>query len=179
MKLLPALKRGDDATLREVLKLFEDRGFRVISAQEIAPELQATTKMKINAKLTAQDHRDIDRGLDILKGLSAADIGQGCVVANGLCLGVETIQGTEAMLGFAGKGKSKKGGVFIKAPKHGQDRRVDMPTIGVDTVRQVAKAGLNGIALIEDGALVLDRAKVAKAANEAGIFITVLHKGLL
>ena len=175
VKLLPALKAGDDYTLRYILYLFEKKGFEVVSAQSLCQELFASRSMKINTKLSPQDHRDIARGVDILRSISDADIGQGCVVANGLCLGVETIQGTEAMLNFVSQTKTSKGGVFVKLPKAGQDTRVDMPTIGVDTIEQVKAAGLNGLALVENGALVLDRSAVEKAANDAQVFIQILN----
>ncbi|MEM7242077.1 MAG: UDP-2,3-diacylglucosamine diphosphatase LpxI [Pseudomonadota bacterium] len=177
--LLPALKSGDDHTLRAILALFERRGFQVVSAQEIAPDLLVDKKMASAQKLTVQDKRDIDRGIDILKSLAAADVGQGCVVSGGVCLGVETIQGTNALLDFVAQHKRDKGGVFVKAPKTGQDKRVDMPTIGPETIKQVAKAGLHGIALIENGALVIDKEKVTALAQKHGLFITVLHEGLL
>ena len=178
-RLLPALKSGDDHSLRVILALFENRGYNIHGAHQIAPELLVKKDMQTKTKLTPQDRKDIDRAVNILGALSDADIGQGCVVAAGLCLGVETIQGTDAMLRFVAANKSKKGGVFVKAPKANQDRRVDMPTIGAETIKQVLDAGLNGIALIEDGALVLDRQEVCAAADKAGLFITVLHKDLL
>jgi len=178
-KLLPALKSGDDHSLRVILELFEKRGYEIVAAHDVAPDLLVKKQMQAKKKLSAQDHKDIDRAISILASLSEVDIGQGCVVANGLCLGVETLQGTDAMLEFVKYHKTKKGGVFVKAPKTGQDRRVDMPTIGTETIKQVAAAKLNGIALIEDGALMLDRDAVFKAADSAGLFITVLHKNLL
>lgn len=177
--LLPALKSGDDITLRTILAMFEERGFRILSAQDVAPDLLVNRNMKSNHKLSAQDRRDIDRGVEILKSMSAADVGQGCVVSNGLCLGMETIQGTNAMLDFVAKNKTSKGGVFIKAPKIDQDQRVDMPTVGPETIKAAANAKLNGVALIENGALVIDRSEIIDLANKNGLFITVLHAGLL
>ncbi len=79
--------------------------------------------------------------------LGAADVGQGCVVQQGLVLAVEAIEGTDAMLLRAGAlRRDGIGGVLVKLVKPGQDKRADLPTIGPDTVRHAAAAGLRGLA---------------------------------
>ncbi|MGR3501312.1 LpxI family protein [Pseudaestuariivita sp.] len=172
-KLLAAFQAGDDAVLRAVIDLFERQGFTVVGAHDVAPALIA--REGTVGPLTAEAAADITRGRHILGTLGPLDIGQACVVAGGRCLGVETAQGTDALLGFVATHRgalTERSGVLIKAPKPGQDLRVDMPAIGPDTVRRAAKAGLAGIAVAADGVLVLNRVEVEAALAETGLFVT-------
>jgi len=171
-RLMAVLQGGDDRLLREVIAIFEDAGLEVRGAHEIAPGLLAP-EGAIAGEADAQARADATRGAQILGAIGPLDIGQGCVIANGQCLGVETLQGTDALLGFVARTRGAvapgPGGVFVKRAKPGQDLRIDMPTIGPDTIRAVAQAGLRGIALQAGHVLVLERAEVARLAGDAGI----------
>ncbi|OYX45626.1 MAG: phosphatidate cytidylyltransferase [Rhodobacterales bacterium 32-67-9] len=176
-RLLAAIGQGDDAVLREVIAIFEDDEFEVVGAETLAPDLVPGAGLLAGAP-DAADGRDAARAAEIVAGLGALDLGQGAVVAQGLCLAVETLPGTDAMLGFvarhaAGLRPDPKGakGVFYKAPKPGQDRRIDLPTLGPATVRAAAAAGLAGIAWEAGGVILLDRARMVDAAREAGLFL--------
>jgi DUF1009 family protein len=176
--LLPALKGGDDGALSLIAQIFESEGITVIPAHEILPELLAQSGVLTNTKPTEQDQADITRGFAILNAMSSADVGQACVVGQGLCLGIETIQGSDALLHFVSETKASfiddNTGVFIKAPKQNQDRRMDMPTIGVETLNTVHNAGLLGIAIAANGVQILDRDTCIQHANELGLFIAVV-----
>ena len=177
-RLVPALQSGDDALLREVVAVFEEAGFDVVGVDAICPDLVPAAGVLGAVQPTDHDKGDAARGVEILATLSPLDIGQGCVVAQGLCLAIETLPGTDAMLDWvadvaitrrpqAGGGR----GVFYKAPKQGQDLRIDMPAIGPDTVARVARAGLAGIAFQAGGILLLDREATLTAADAAGLFL--------
>lgn len=176
-RLLAAIGQGDDRALREVIAIFEDWGFEVVGAETLAPDLVPGPGILAGAPGEA-DRRDAGRAAEIVAGLDAFDLGQGAVVAQGLCLAVETLPGTDAMLDFVarhapGLRPDPKGakGVFYKAPKPGQDRRIDLPTLGPSTVRAAAGAGLAGIAWEASGVILLDRAAMVDAAAAAGLFL--------
>jgi len=102
----------------------------------------------------------------------AADIGQACVVQQGIVLAVEAVEGTDAMLGrIAGVARPGPGGVLVKIAKPGQDRRADLPTIGTATIENAAGAGLRGIAFEAGGTILTDRAAMIEAADRTGIFL--------
>lgn len=174
-KLLPAMKGGDDGTLRAVAAMFEGEGLTLMAAHEVRDDLLIREGVLTRARPTGRDRKDAERAAGIVAALGGQDVGQGAVVAGGLCLAVETIQGTDAMLAYvaetgdAFRGKAK--GVFYKAPKPGQDRRMDLPAIGPDTVAAAARAGLAGIAVEAGGVLILDREATVAAADDAGLFI--------
>jgi DUF1009 family protein len=120
----------------------------------------------------AEAAADIAHGLRIARALGALDIGQAVVVQQGLVLGVEAIEGTDALIArCAGLRRDGPGGVLVKAAKPGQERRIDLPAIGARTVAAAAAAGLRGIAAEAGAALLLDRDEVVRRADAAGLFV--------
>lgn len=171
---IKVLQKGDDTVLRYVITLFEDQGFEVVAPQDIALELTLPAGAAAGALPDAQ-LADVAYADQILHHMSRLDIGQGVVVEGGHVLGIETLQGTEALLDFVATTssslRSSQGGVLVKRPKVDQDMRVDVPTIGPQTIRQVAKAGLSGIVISPDNVLVLDRDTTLSLAKSLGVFI--------
>ncbi len=176
-RLFAAMQAGDDATLRAVIALFEEAGFAITGTADIAPDLVPAAGL-LTGTLTDQDEKDADRAAVITQALGAVDVGQGCVVAQGLCLATEALPGTDAMLAQVadlpaalrpdpGRGR----GLFYKAAKPGQDLRIDLPTLGPATVAAVARAGLGGIAWQAGHVICLDRPAMIAAAERAGLFL--------
>jgi DUF1009 family protein len=174
-RLIRGIRSGDDSTLRLVAAIFEAEGFTVRAAHEILADLVPPPGVLGKVKPSPQDRRDAARAAEIVRALGAADVGQGAVVAGGICLGLESIQGTDAMLDFVartpGPVRPKAPGVLFKAPKPGQDRRMDLPAIGAGTVRSAAAAGLAGIAVEAGGVMVLGCGDAVAAADAAGLFL--------
>ena len=179
-RFLQAMQNGDDATLRFVIDLFEEFDFGVRAAHEIAPDLLPLPGVlgAVEPDKIAQD--DAIRATDVMRILSAADIGQGCVVQQGQVLAVEALPGTDWMLtsladaSFDGRPNPDRGsGIFFKSPKAGQDSRIDLPTIGPDTVRLVAAAGLGGVVIDAGGVMVLSLSQVISDCDAAGLFLWV------
>ena len=175
-RIMMAMQSGDDGALRAVLEVFEDHGLSIVSVAEVAPDLIPGEGV-LAGEPTAADRRDAERAALIHATLGPLDVGQGNVVAQGQCLAIETLPGTQAMLEFAGlhaglrpNPKGAKG-VFFKAPKPGQDMRIDLPTLGPDSVTQAAAAGLAGIAWQAGGVILLDRAEAIRRAEAAGLFL--------
>ena len=163
---------GDDGVLAAVIKVLGDEGFHVIGAHEILNEALAPAGVLGAVAPDAQAMADIDRGIAVAHALGAADVGQGCVVQQGLVLAVEAIEGTDAMLARAGTlARPGPGGVLVKLVKPGQERRVDLPTIGLETIRGAIAAGLRGIAFAAGATLLADRAAAIDAADKAGLFL--------
>lgn len=178
--LLPAMRCGDDGLLRAVLRLFEKQGFIVPDPEDLAPDLLMPRGALTRATPDARDLADIALGQAVLQALGPLDIGQGCVVAGGRVLGIEAAEGTDALLeriGALPPERRGRGGVFVKAPKPGQERRVDLPTVGTQTIARVAAAGLRGMALQAGDVYVLERAQVRAAAEVAGIFVVGFQAG--
>ena len=174
-RIMTAMQGGDDGLLRQVIAIFEEQGFSVIGAHELLPDLTATSDLQVGTPSGA-DLTDATRAWDILSALSPLDVGQGCVVAGGQCLGIETIQGTDALLGFVSGTpdtlKNGAKGVFVKAAKRGQDLRVDMPAIGPRTIQAVADAGLAGLVIETGRVMILERTATLDAVKKSGLFLT-------
>jgi DUF1009 family protein len=166
---------GDDGLLRAVTRELELEGFRLIGADAVlANALAAAGIMGVHAP-DSQANADIAHGVRVARALGSLDIGQAVVVQQGLVLGVEAIEGTDALLVRAGEQRRDgPGGVLIKIAKPGQERRVDLPTIGIQTVTRAAQSGLRGIAIEACSSLMLDRAATIARADEAGLFLVGL-----
>lgn len=162
---------GDDGLFRALVRTLErDEGLRVVGAHDLAPELVAQEGCFGRYAPDADAGRDIAVGIEAARAIGARDIGQSVVVQGGRVIGVEDAAGTDALLARAARAGAR-GGVLVKIAKPGQERRVDLPTIGVETVRGAAAAGLKGIAVEAGGTLVLDRAALVDAADAAGLFV--------
>ena len=173
-RFAPFMEQGDDGLLRAVRAVFEDEGFAFVSPAEIL-NLYVAEGVLGSVEPSAMHERDAERGEAILSALSPLDVGQGCVVAEGRVLGIETVQGTDALLGFVKDtrqlSQGARGGVLIKRAKAGQDREIDAPTIGPGTVKGVAAAGLDGIALGAGEVQIVEREAAVAASDGAGLFL--------
>jgi DUF1009 family protein len=182
MKNLPFLLRlgmgGDDHVLSSVVRFLEGKGYRVHGAGDVAPELLAS-EGKLGAKAPSQeDQADIETAFRVVAALGRLDVGQAAVVVKGHVLAVEAAEGTDAMLarcselrrGGSGRRRAPTG-VLAKAPKPGQEERVDLPTIGPDTVEKAASAGLAGIAVAAGRVLIAERTATIAAADKHGLFL--------
>ncbi|MEE9194431.1 MAG: UDP-2,3-diacylglucosamine diphosphatase LpxI [Alphaproteobacteria bacterium] len=163
---------GDDGLLRAVIGALEEGGFRVLGIDEILEDLIAPAGPYGALVPDEQAERDIARGIVAAKALGAKDEGQAVVVQQDVVLGVETAEGTDALLRrCADLRRAGPGGVLVKIRKPQQETRVDLPTIGPQTVTGAAAAGLGGIAVEAGGTLVVDRPVVARKADAAGLFV--------
>ena len=172
-------QRGYDSMATALNKVLEKRGFTVLAAQDLAPELTfETAGIQTKTKPTKSDKADIERAVEVSHTIGAADIGASVVVDKQV-IAVEAAEGTAEMLKRVvamRKNKRRASGVFAKMTKPGQDLRIDIPAIGVDTVRAVANAHLRGIVVNTKTCFVVDREKVIATANKLKIFIVAVDE---
>lgn len=178
-RAMALLRQGDDAMLRGFARIFEDEGFAMIGPAEVL----GTTMLVQPGALgrvapNEQDLADAARAARIVAALGPLDVGQGAVVAAGVCLAVEAIEGTDLMLARIADLPAERRasapppcGVLFKGPKPDQDRRMDLPTIGSSTARAAAAAGLNGIVAAAGDTLLIDEGETRRVADEAGLFV--------
>lgn len=175
MKIVAKLavkKMSDDNMFRAVMDEIEKRGFRVVGIEEVVPEMLFQEGIYGKTKPTSDDMDDIQRGVTVAKALGAVDVGQAAVVQEGMVLAVEAIEGTDMMLSRASiLKKPGKAPVMVKVLKPGQDMRVDLPAIGLQTIEQLKKYGIKGIAVEAGGILLIEKEAVIKMADKEGIFI--------
>jgi DUF1009 family protein len=177
-ELIAAMPKGDDALLRVLLAEHERAGFRVLGAEQVMGDLLAPEGAWGAIAPNSEHMSDIAKAAKVAAASGAFDIGQAIVVCDGLVLAVEAQEGTDVMLQrvadlpvtVRGTAKARRG-VLLKRPKPMQERRIDLPTIGVKTVEGAAAAGLAGIAVEAHAALAVRRADVIAAANRAGLFL--------
>jgi DUF1009 family protein len=188
LRLMPQIVRlyrgGDDHLQSGIGRLIEQHGFRLLGPKDIAPELTMPLGPLGSCTPGEQDLADIARGLAVLNAMSPHDVGQAVVVADNQVLAVEGPEGTDravarvADLRKNGRIRSPSGtGVLVKAAKLGQDHRIDLPTIGPQTVEGAAAAGLAGIAVVAGSTFVAEPQVIAAAADRAKLFVVGVDSG--
>ena len=175
LKLLAKIKtvsgKGDNALLSLLVNELENEKFRVVGADEL---LKSNVPLGLIAgrEPNPNDKNDIQIGLNVVTAMGKLDVGQAAVIEEGLVIGVEAIEGTDKLLRRClGLKRESKGGVLVKLKKPNQEERIDLPTIGINTVQIASKIGLSGIAIHANHSIIIDREKVIEEANKVGLFI--------
>jgi len=175
-KLLARIGRaafaGDDGLLAAIIRVLNEDGFKVLGAHDILADMLGPVGLLTHSAPDEAALADVERGVIVLKIAGPADIGQACVVQQGIVLAMEAVEGTDAMLGrIPGLARPGPGGVLVKLAKPGQDRRADLPTLGEQTIRNASMAGLRGIAFEAGGTILSNRPAMIAAADAAGLFV--------
>jgi UDP-2,3-diacylglucosamine hydrolase len=177
--LAQLFRRGDNGLLVGLAAIIEREGIRVVGAQDVAPRLLAPAGRFGARAPSEEDEADVALGAGLIDALSSFDAGQGAVVAAGRVLAIEAAEGTDAMVAriaeMRANGRlrfSGQAGVLVKAPKRGQDLRLDMPAIGPKTIEGAVKAQLRGVAVGAGRVLILERDRLSRDADAARLFVT-------
>lgn len=171
-RLGSSLLKGDDELLRTIISFLEDQGFKVIGVDDAVEDLVTPEGLIGSIRPDKRAQADIEYGVKIARGIGELDVGQAVVVQNHQVLGVEAIEGTDKLIERCAALKvEERGGVLVKVKKPKQERRVDLPTIGVATVEKVAQAGFAGIAIEAGSSLMLDKRELTRRADELGVFV--------
>lgn len=174
-KLGMNLLGGDDALLRALMHFFEEQGLTVLAAHEILGGLTVSAGVLTKASPDSHDAESIAKAFTTLQHMSALDIGQSLVIEDGLILSVEAAEGTDELIArTAAYAKSPGHSILVKAKKNTQDTRADMPTIGPNTIRALAKHSYAGVAIEADSVLIVERDEVVALANTHGLFVVAV-----
>jgi len=181
-KVIKAAKAGDDALLKFIVSIFEKEGFEIVAPQDLCEKSVISAGALGAARPSEDDWVDIQRAMQIAAVMGQYDIGQGAVVCGGLVLAVEAQEGTDNMLARVAKLDENirgtdvaRAGVLAKRLKPEQEERIDLPTIGVNTVEKAAQAGLSGIAVQAGKAFVLNKQGVRNLADKYGLFVYAVN----
>lgn len=202
-----ALGQGDDGALRAVIAVFEGAGLTLRAVHELAPDLVMAAGVPTLVSPGPQARADTQEALLALAEMGQRDVGQSCIVREGMVRALEGQDGTDAMLRRQGapldapwtgqdplswladqvgdtlqtaadwlsgpQAPKRDGGLLFKAPKPGQDRRADLPTIGPRTAMAAAEAGLDGIVIEANGVIVMEQSQVLQILDAMGMFLWV------
>ncbi|MBX9750846.1 MAG: UDP-2,3-diacylglucosamine diphosphatase LpxI [Roseococcus sp.] len=175
-RLGKAVFAGDDTLLRNFIGILGEEGFEVIAPQSLLPSSTAEAGLLVGEAPDEMARADIIRGIGVLRALADHDVGQSVVVQQGLILGIEAVEGTDALLArAAGLRRDGPGGVLVKLAKPGQELRVDAPVVGSITVRHAAEAGLRGIAIEAGRTILADGEGLLAAARQRGLFVLAMQ----
>jgi DUF1009 family protein len=177
-RLIKGMFGGDDTVLGNLVKGLEERGYRVVGAHEVAPDIVARPGHVAGPRMSNAALADARFALEAARAIGALDIGQAAVAVGGRVIALEAAEGTDVMLerivGIRESGRARwsgRQGVLGKCAKPQQDLRVDMPAIGPKTVDLVVRAGLAGIVIEAGHVMIAERADAVAAAERTGTFI--------
>ena len=171
-RIIKKSKIGDAAILKEIIKIFKKEGIKTISSDFFTPELSLSRGNYSRYKPDAIDKRDIKNAIKFLNKSKPFSYTQAAVGKSNTVI-LEKSKGTQNLLKNIKKQKNKNSGVLVKFPKKKQDRRIDLPTVGLDTLKQCKSAGLKGIVLKHKSNIFLDKERAIKFANKNKLFILV------
>lgn len=163
---------GDNDFLKAVRTMLEEEGFTIHGVHKFIDDMLAQKGSIGKYAPKNDDWVDINRGIEVARALGSLDVGQSVIVQQDFVLGVEAVEGTDELMRRCKALRRKgRGGVLVKTCKPQQDRDLDLPTIGPDTVVLAVETGLAGIALEAGQCLVIDADKVAEEADKNKIFV--------
>ena len=177
-KIIKGAKKGDASIIKTIIKIFKKEGFRVISSTFFNPELVLKRGIYTKIKPNSLNKKDMSKGKSIIFDLNKTKIGQAIIIINGRVLAIEGPNGTDAMLNRVNvlikrfSLKRKREGVLLKIPKKNQDLRVDLPTVGIKTIKKCAKLGIKGIAVKANQNIFLNQSRCIDLANKNKMFIS-------
>ena len=172
-RIIKASKIGDAAILKEIINMFKQQSIKTISSIAFNPELSLKRGNYSKIKPNKEDNKDIKKAINTLNKLGKYNFSQGTVVRNNKVIAIEGRGGTEKMLKKCKSKKYRNKGVLVKFPKKKQDLRIDLPTVGLKTLKQCSMKGLKGIVLKNKQNVFLERNKCIDWANKNKMFITV------
>ena len=171
-RIIKKAKIGDAAILKEIIEIFKKEGIKTISSTFFTPELNLPRGNYSRHKPDATDNIDIKNAMKFLNKTKPYSYIQGAVGRNNLVI-PEKRKGTQSLLKNIKKQKNKNSGVLVKFPKNKQDRRIDLPTVGLNTLKQCKSSGIKGIVLKHKSNIFLDKSRAIKFANKNKLFILV------
>ena len=172
-RIIKSSKLGDAALLKEIIKIFKSEGIKTLNSLTFNSELALKRGTYSIIKPNRRDKIDIKKGISTLGKLGKYNFSQGTVVRNNKVIAIEGKGGTEKMLNKSKSKKFRNNGVLIKFPKKKQHLRIDLPTIGLKTLKQCKSSGLKGVVLKNKQNVFLEQKKCISFANKNKMFITV------
>jgi len=171
--IIKASKLGDAAILKEIIKILAQNKVKTENSLRYNPELALKKGNYSKIKPNNKDRSDIKIAIKTLNNLGQYNFSQGVVVRNKQLISVEGKDGTKKMLKDSTSKKFRNHGILVKFPKKKQDLRVDLPTIGLKTLKQCKATGLKGIVIKSKHNIFLDKDKCIDFANKNKMFIIV------
>lgn len=171
-RLMKLKDAGDDKVLGTIISFLEENDFEILGVDEVIPDLLATKGFIGKVHPTTEEMHDIEYGKHIAEEIGKLDIGQAVIVQRSTTLGVEGIEGTDELMTRCGTFQfDKHGAILVKLKKPKQDRRVDLPSIGPQTIERLHEFRYKGVAIEAGSSLILDKEETISTANKLGIFI--------
>jgi DUF1009 family protein len=165
------INKNDDSLFKAMLREFEKLKIEVLRQDAYLKELYLTEGISTKKKPSKPDLEDITYGLEYAKKMGGLDVGQTVIVRNKSILAVEAIEGTDECIKRGGQLSNGKGAIVCKVEKTKQDKRFDVPTVGLNTLETMHRYGCHVLALEAGKVFVVSPSDVIARANQLKIAI--------
>jgi len=169
--------KGDDRLLSSISLLFEKNGFKILDWKRDCKVLFADNDFVTKTKPSKKAIMNLKKGLNVFETIGKKDIAQSIVIQNEYVLGIEAAEGTDELIKRCSNYK-KKGdkGILLKLSKYNQNSNLDIPVIGLNTVKLLKKHDFEGIFLEKNKCIVLQKKEIIEFCNENKLFVLTIIK---
>lgn len=174
--LFDSFKKGDGTILSLVLDIFIQKGYKILPPDKVSSSF-FFDKKEIFLNVPSEDIIDVKKSVKLLNELSKYDNAQSIVSVNGYIIAIEAAEGTDKLLHRAYTVRKdlghlkNKAGLLVKIPKKNQNKLIDLPVVGIKTIKLVKKANLKGIAINPRLTIIHEKIKLLRFVNENGLRI--------
>jgi len=174
LKVLKSLENYKDITLLSaIISEFEKEGIKVLPSTLFLEDLIVNEGVLTKRSPSQNEMEDIKFGFNIAKKLADTDVGQTIIVKNKMVLAVEGIEGTDETIKRGGKFGGGNA-VCVKVARTNQDLRMDVPVVGLNTIKVMKKFGVSCLAIESKKMLIIDKEEAIKLADKSDICIVAV-----
>ena len=169
--------KGDDHWLRSIAKFFKNKGYPLFNWKELCNDLFANEDNLTTVKPSNYAVKNKQKGLNIFRKIGAADVGQSLVIQNQLVIGIECFEGTDELIKRCDNYKKlgdKK--ILIKLSKYNQHSILDVPTIGIQTLKNLKKYNYEGLFIEKNNCIIIEKDKSIDFCNNNNLFLSTINK---
>lgn len=167
-------KLNDDAVMLRIIQEMESIGVTILDQTIFIKNLMVQKGILTKLKPTPAQNADIEYGFNIAKQMGGLDIGQSVVMKDRMIMAIEAIEGTDRCIKRGGKLARKKNAVVVKVSKPAQDKRFDIPAVGLKTIKTMKKYGANVLALESGETIIVNQDKMVEFANKHNMIIVAI-----
>src|SRR5262245_39238185 len=176
MQVLASLAtRNTDSLIGAVARVLEEEGIQLIESTAFLEPLLPQAGLLTKRAPTGDEKQDLDYGYKLARELGRLDLGQTVVVAEGACVALEAMEGTDAVIERAAHLVNGSAMRVVKLAKPNQDLRFDVPVIGVPTVEVMTRTGVTAMAIEARKTLMIDREELLRRLDAAGIAVIAVE----
>jgi len=169
--------KGDDQLLKSISSFFSNKGFPLFNWQNVCDDLFSSENCLTKKMPSKNAIKNLNKGLEIFKIIGNADLGQSIVIQNQLVLGIECLEGTDELIKRCNDYKNVGDkNILLKLSKYNQHHSIDLPTIGIETIKNMNLYNYEGLFIEKNKCIILEKDNLINYCNNNNIFLSTINK---